>query len=255
MSDFQTKIFFEIHSGSLREGPGSFESTQKAFSSLRDLPEAAKILDVGCGPGQQSLDLAKLSNGNITAVDNYQPFLDNLLISAKNLRVDHKVDVLNKDMFNLDFNPNSFDLIWSEGAIYIIGLEKGLNEWRPFLKQSGFLAVSHISWLKDNPPEELFNFWNSEYPSITNVEKNLEIIEKCGYTIINHFTLPKSDWLENYYKPIENKLTSLKLKYRDNPEAMEVIDMEITEIDLYKKFSDYYGYEFFITKKIKSDGC
>jgi hypothetical protein len=44
-------VFFEVHSGLLREGPGDNESTKKAYFMLQDLPENPLILDIGCGPG------------------------------------------------------------------------------------------------------------------------------------------------------------------------------------------------------------
>lgn len=247
---YTLNTFFEIHSDNLREGPGSFQSTKRAFSLLNRLPDKPNILDVGCGPGQQTLDLAKLSNGTINAIDNHQPFLNALIVKRQKLDLDHRIDVLNGDMFNLGIWNSTFDLIWSEGAIYIIGFERGLIEWKPFLKLNGYIAVSHICWLKENPPKELFNFWNSEYPDITTVQVNLEIINTCGYKIIDHFTLPESDWLENYYKPIEKKLDNMQQLYKNDRTAMEVINMELSEIDLYKEYSDYYGYEFFIMQNV-----
>lgn len=249
MNDFQMQIFFEIHSENLREGPGSFESTQKAFSKISNLSERPSILDIGCGPGQQTLDLAKITTGKITAVDNSQSYLNVLISKANNLGIDKQISVINGDMFDLNFEPHSFDIIWSEGAIYIIGLEKGLCEWKSYLKKDGYMAISHLTWLKENPPEEIFNYWNEEYPDITTIENNLKVIQKCGFNIINHFTLPKSDWLENYYKLIEIKLASMKQKYQKNNEALEIINMESTEIDFYKNYSDFFGYEFFILQK------
>lgn len=248
MNDFQMQIFFEIHSGNLREGPGSFESTQKAFTQITNLPENPSILDIGCGPGQQTLDLVQITNGKITAVDNYQTYLDVLISKAQNLGLEKRIVAMNGDMFNLNFEPHSFDIIWSEGAIYIIGLEKGLSEWKSYLKNDGYMAISHLTWLKESPPKEIFDYWKEEYPEITTIKNNLKVIQKCGFNIMNHFTLPKSDWLKNYYKPLVTKLSILESKYKNNFEALEVIKMETTEIELYKKYSDYYGYEFFILK-------
>lgn len=31
-------------------------------------------------------------------------------------------------MFEMDFEPESFDLIWSEGSIYIAGFQTGLKD-------------------------------------------------------------------------------------------------------------------------------
>ena len=72
------EVFFEIHSDNPREGPGSFESTKQAFDSLTNLPLIPKILDIGCGPGKQTFDLLEMSDANIIAIDNHQPFLDTI---------------------------------------------------------------------------------------------------------------------------------------------------------------------------------
>jgi len=242
------KVFFEIHSDNPREGPGNFESTKRAFKSLSGLPDVSKILDIGCGPGKQTFDLLKMSDANIIAIDNHQPFLDTIQNKIDSEGIKDKLQVLNKDMSNLDFEQESFDAIWSEGAIYQMGFENGLNNWKKFLKPNGFIAVTEISWINENPPIDLYDFWNNAYPGIQSTKSNLEIIEKCGYKPINHFTLPESAWWD-YYNPIIKKLPGLKEKYKENKEALSVIAEEGIEIELYRKFSDFYGYVFYIMQK------
>ena len=57
-------------------------------------------------------------------------------------------------------------LIWSEGAIYNIGFERGLKEWRRFLKEGAYLAVSEASWFTEKRPAEIETFWQDAYPEI-----------------------------------------------------------------------------------------
>jgi ubiquinone/menaquinone biosynthesis C-methylase UbiE len=42
---------------------------------MTNLPAGPRILDIGCGPGKQTLDLAGLGNGSIVALDICWPFL------------------------------------------------------------------------------------------------------------------------------------------------------------------------------------
>jgi len=241
------QIFFEIHQDLPREGPGDSESTLKAFSMLAHLPRHARILDIGCGPGAQTLDLLSLGDGNIVAVDNHQPFLDQLAERTAQRGLSDRVTLVNGDMFNLDFEEGAFDLIWAEGSIFIIGFENGLRKWKPLLKQDGYLAATEAAWLRPDPPEELQGFWREEYPAIQDIEANLRVItERAGYRHIAHFTLPKSAWWTDYYEPIERKLPILWEKYKDDDEALPVLEMHQREIDLYRKYSDYYGYVFFL---------
>ena len=141
MTEKMPEIFWEIHSGLPREGPGDNESTRKAYRMLKGLPENPRILDIGCGPGMQTIELAKLSSGRIDALDSHQPFLEQLKKSAKKEGVDDIIKTVNGDMFNLSYENSSFDLVWSEGSIFVIGFEKGLREWRRLLTEKGYLVV------------------------------------------------------------------------------------------------------------------
>lgn len=244
------EIFFEIHQGLPREGPGDFESTQKAYSLLGDIPPQPLILDLGCGPGMQTLDLLKLSNGTVIAVDNHQPFLDQLQTEAEKQGVLDRVQIVHADMSALKFEKNHFDVIWAEGSAYSIGFENALSSWKPLLKQGGYLAVTEVSWLAPNPPHEVQQFWDAEYPQIQDIESNLAKIQQAGsYQEIGYFVLPESTWWTHYYTPLEPKLKTLSQKYKDNPEKLEVIELHQREIDIYRQYSDYYGYVFYIMQK------
>ncbi|WGM89063.1 MAG: class I SAM-dependent methyltransferase [Candidatus Bathyarchaeum tardum] len=243
------QVFWEIHSNLPREGPGDNESTKKAFQMLQDLPKNPHIIDIACGPGMQTIQLAKLSEGKIVALDFYQPFLEQLKANAKKEGLDDKIDTINGDMLNLNFENESFDLVWSEGAIYIIGFEKGLREWKHLLSPKGYVVVSEMSWFQPDLPEEIVEFMDMLYPAIKTVEDNLEVAKRIGYDIVNSFVLPQKSWWDNYYNWIEAKLPALKTKYKDNKEVMEHINCEETEIEMFRKYSDYYGYVFYILQK------
>ena len=239
-------VFFEVHSGLPREGPGDNESTRKAYLMLQNLPEKPRILDVGCGPGMQTIELAKLSNGRVDAVDNHQPFLEDVKKKAKNEGVSDRIRIVNGDMRALLYPNRSFYLVWSEGAIYIIGFEKGLREWKKLLKPKGYIVVSELSWLKPNPPEEVKEFFKEGYPQIKTIGENLEIARKAGYSIVGYFPIPEKSWWTNYYMPIEAKIAGMKMKYKDDKEAMQILRVEELEIDMFRKYSDCYGYVFYI---------
>ena len=241
-------IFFEIHNNLPREGPGDMECTRRAFQMIHALPEQPAILDVGCGPGMQTLDLADLTPGTIIAVDTHQPFLDKLHEAVVQRNLTGRITTMNRDMLSLDFAPGSFDLIWTEGSIYIMGFEQALEAWRPMLKNPGYLAASHITWLRPDFPDDLLAFWNEAYPDIQDIETNLDTISRCGYDSIGHFALPESAWWDHYYVPIQQKLPALYDKYRDDADALAVVQMEESEIELYRRYSSYYGYVFYVMR-------
>ena len=241
-----SEFFYELFSDIPRQGPGSDECTRKAYMSLPNLALQPNILDVGCGSGMQTLELARISRGRITALDNYQPFLDDLGRRAKSEGLDNRINILNGSMFELPFARGTFDLIWSEGAIFIIGFEKGLREWKAFIRQGGYLVVSELSWIKPDAPDELRTYLEGEYPAIKNIAQNTEIVRQADYDEVANFILPKSGWWDNFYNPLQGRINQLRHKYAGNRQALMVLDDGQLEIDMYKKYSPYYGYVFYL---------
>jgi SAM-dependent methyltransferase len=239
-------FFFEIHKDLPREGPGDTESTRRAFRRMSALPEEPVILDVGCGPGAQTLDLADLSDGVIYAVDTHQPFLDRLQAKVTELALDKRIHVLNQSMKELQFPPASFDLIWSEGAIYIMGFEEGLCKWKPLLKPGGYIAVTELTWLKPDPPVEVKEFWKTGYPDMKSLEENLDIIHACDYYLIDYFVLLNSSWTNDYYQPMKTRIGMLREQYQSDPKRLQQLDFELEETDIFNRYNEWYGYGFYI---------
>jgi SAM-dependent methyltransferase len=242
------KYFFELYDPLPRGGPGNNALTRKAYELIQDLPARPKILDLGCGPGMQTLELARLSKGEIVALDNHRPFLDKLDREAKRLKLSAYIKILNQDMSTVKFPAESFDLVWAEGALYSMGFENGLKKCREFLKKDGYLAVTELVWLKDDP-SPLAREWCQDYKDIKSIPDNLALFARNDYQMIGHFTLPVSAWLNDYYSPLQKRIDELRPKYKDNETATAVINASQAEIDNFKKCSDEVGYESFVARK------
>lgn len=245
MTRKQIAVFMELHSDMPRQGPGSAESTRRAFSLLEGLPDRPRILDVGCGPGAQTFDLARISKAEIVAVDNHPPYVEALAKTAAAEGLDDRISARTGDMFALDFPERSFDVVWAEGSIYIIGFERGLREWAPLLKTGGYVAVTEMTWLDRDAPQELTDFWLEAYPAMQDAKGNLAILERCGYEPVGHFPLPPETFWDDYYTPLEARLEELRPKYADDGEARQVLEMTEQEIDLHRRYAEYYGYVFY----------
>ena len=242
-------IFWEIHSGLPREGPGDDESTRKAFLMADALPPRARILDVGAGPGMQTMELARISDGTIVAVDTHCPFLHELRRRAQDAGVSNCVSAVNASMASLPFRSESFDLLWSEGAIYIMGFRQGLTAWKRFLAPQAYIAVTDACWLTTEIPEDVRKHW-AEYPGMTTIEITQRIIRECGYREVGHFALPDASWWNDYYHPLEQRLKALRDKYQDEPDALRQVDEAQHEIDMHRKHAHLYGYVFFVMQKM-----
>jgi len=244
-------VFYEIFEKLPRVGPGNNEFTKIAYkilASYKGFSQSPKVLDIGCGTGVQTIQLAKLMDGKIIALDNHQAFLNTLKHQSKNEGVSNKIDCLQGDMGAMDFKNESFDLIWAEGSIFILGFERGLKEWHRYLKPAGFMALSEAFWFKPTPPQELKEFWAQLSPGLLDLEGALKVINKSGYSCVGHFRLPETCWID-FYNPIEEELKVFRKKYTNDAQAFEVIEFLGKEIEMYRKYSDYYGYIFFLLQK------
>ena len=244
----QFKVFLDVQSGLPRQGPGSDDSTLRALSICSRLPDKAVVLDIGCGPGMQTLALARASDASIVAVDIHQEYLEELKMRADAAGLGERIEIVSEDMQTLSFREHSFDLIWSEGAAYIMGFENALRSWKKLLKARGYIAVSELVWLYADPPGEVAEFFCGEYPAMTDIETNLATIRSSGYELIDHFTLPDATWWENYYTPLEAKLPLLTQKYAGDSVALEIIERAKVEMGMRRRYSEVYGYEFFIAR-------
>lgn len=232
-----------------RQGPGADESTAHAYSFIPADFKQGKILDIGCGSGMQTLTLARLCPGcMITASDIHQPFLDDLILRAKKAGLDGRIVTHQASMDNLPFDEASFDIIWSEGSAFIMGLSLALRYWKKFIKPDGYLVVSDCAWFTDSPPVECKAYFGELYPGMKSKSGNEEIIRSAGYTVISSFRLPDAGWWDHYYSPLSGRMKLLKEKYADNDDAQAIIRGLEEEMDIHRKYSKEYGYLFFVLK-------
>jgi len=248
--EFDLNLICEYYSSVERQGPGSPEITIKALSFIDNLSEESRIVDIGCGTGGQTMVMAQNTSGHITGIDLFPVFIDLFNYNAKKLNLQDKVDGIVGSMDNLPFKNEELDLIWSEGAIYNIGFEKGLNEWRKFLKTGGYVAVSEGSWFTDERPTEIEEFWMDAYPEIDTIPNKVEQMQKAGYIPVATFILPEECWTEHFYAPQVSAQEVFLKKYAGNKTAKDFIANQQHETQLYYKYKEYYGYVFYIGKKI-----
>jgi len=241
-------IFSELHDNLPIDGPGRIKYTRKAFRMLPKL-DKPRILDIGCGAGAPTLELARLSQGEIIGIDINQSSLDRLNVKIEKAHLSDLVKIRNCSMFNMDFPDENFDIIWSEGSIFIAGFERGLKEWWRLLKPKGFLVVHEMVWLRPDPPQEIYVYWKGVYAGIRTVPENVAWIAASDYTLVGHFALPEDAWWILYFGPLEQRIKELRAKYASDPYALKMLDKEQREVDMYKKYYRWYSSAYFIMQK------
>jgi len=249
VDDYQ--LLIDLHKRANRQGPGGEAETEKALGlAMIDRTAPFKIADIGCGTGASTLFLARVLKAQITAVDFLQDFLEVLEDRAENMGLSEKITTLSCSMDNLPFGDEEYDVIWSEGAIYNIGFERGVKDWRRYLKAGGLLVVSEITWTTASRPSELQRHWEGEYPEIDTASSKMSVLEKNGYSPIGYFVLPEHCWLENYYRPMQNNFAEFLARNANNEEAQAIVEAEEKEISLYLKYKEYYSYGVYVARKL-----
>lgn len=249
IADFDMTLIADFFGRLPRQGPGSDEITRLALRHIGPLPDGARIADIGCGTGRQTFILARNTGARITAIDILPKFVDKLNRHARQEGLENRLTAIKASMEALPFTPETFDLIWSEGAISHIGFGRGMYEWRPFLKPGGHIAVSEFCWLTQERPAEIRKYATDNGITPATVEENLLIMEQAGYAPQAHFVLPATCWTDEYFGPISRAIAPFLDDHGHSPEATDFAERLREEIDLYDRYSDYYGYIFYIGRK------
>lgn len=239
-------IFLDIYNELPRQGPGSPQATRQALAHCSPLADDATIADIGCGPGMQTITLVENTSANIIGVDFHAQYLVQLDARAHTLGLQNRITTLQADMNHLPFAPQSLDLIWSEGAVYIIGVSDALTTWKPFLKPAGIVAFTEIAWIKDNPPTPIRDYWTENYSQMASTDEKLAEIQAAGYDPVAHFALSAGDWWTHYYAPLEARLPTMSEKYATSPLGQSIIAETRRELSMHRQYSEYYSYVFFV---------
>ncbi|MEN0061273.1 MAG: class I SAM-dependent methyltransferase [Myxococcota bacterium] len=235
--------FFRLHRGLLREGPGDSESTARALFSIPALPYRPRVLDLGCGPGTPTLDLARLlPSARITAVDLHQPFLDVLDARAAAEGFRDRISTVRGDLRDPPVTDPA-DLIWAEGSAYLFGFERAMLEWPTLLTNGGAIALTEPVKLVDPLPTQVAAVW-ADYPDLQPIEVRRKQVAQAGLVLHDLFVLdPETAW-RPYYDPLQSRIHDLR------PGADEalvaVLDEAQAEIDAFWAHPEAVGYAFFV---------
>ena len=137
----------------------------------------------------------------------------------------------------------------SEGAIFVLGVTRALRLWRPLLRPGGRLAFTEVTWLEANPPAEAVAFFQEVSPGIATLEENCQRAASRGFELLDTFPLRAEDWWTEFYTPLRARIASLQPELPNQPELAAVVTATEREIDLFARYSDYYGYVFYVLRK------
>jgi SAM-dependent methyltransferase len=207
---------------------GKFKQfTRRAFHLLPKM-DKFRVLDIGCGSGAPTLEIAGLSNAEIIGIDVDQNALDKLSTKLEKTGFSSKIRIMNCSLYDVDFPDDHFDVLWEEGVIHILDLKKSLKMCNKILKPNGFfVSLESIKWYEDK-----FNTF-SEF----------------GFKLVDQFLLPEEYWWTDYYIPLEKRLKELREKY-NNPADLKKLERYDNEVKMVKKNPKEFDCGFYIFQKI-----
>ncbi len=78
-------------------------------------------------------------------------------------------------------------------------------------------------------------------------------IHDCGFEIVGNFALPDEAWWDDFYTPMEARIVELRSKYAGDHEELTILDQIAAEPEMHRRYSDFYGYEFFVVRRPAQD--
>jgi 2-polyprenyl-3-methyl-5-hydroxy-6-metoxy-1,4-benzoquinol methylase len=100
-------------------------------------PGASRVLDVGCGDGILSADLADAGVLEVVGLDLDQPVLDR----ARALHGDTRIQWLKGDVLEVDLEPESFDAVVSVAVLHHMDAARSLNRFAQLVRRGGTVVV------------------------------------------------------------------------------------------------------------------
>ncbi len=187
-----------------------------------------RILDIGCGSGVPTMELARLGQGEVIGIDIDQPALDKLTRRIREAGFSNRVKAVNCSVLDMAFPDESFDIVWSEGSIFVVGFNRGVQEWKRFLKPNGFMVI---------------------HDEKGNVEGKLEEISECGYKLLGYFILSADTWWTEYFAPLEKLVAKSQTSCADDPHTLAELNQARSELEMFKNDPESNSSVYFVMQK------
>ena len=236
------ELFWAVHTDLPREGVGS-DATTRALLAAAPAP-GRRALDLGCGPGASSLVLAA-EGFHVLAVDTHPPFLRRLRTAAVAGGLAGRVTPVRAAMGALPVPDGTVDLLWCEGAAYLLGVDEALTAWRRVLVPRGVAVLTDAGWTATPPSPAVREFW-SAYPAMRSAGATAAAAEAAGYEVLAVRQLPESDWEDEYHVPMAARLAELAGRPDVDPAALAA---HRAEIDLRRDHAAEYAYWAYVLRR------
>ena len=208
-----------------RAGPGDAASLERA---VQGLTPGARVLDAGCGVGADTGALLALGF-EVTALEASEVF------AAEVARRHPGARVVVGDMLAPPEGP--YDLIWSAGAVYNVGVAAALQAWRGVLAPGGKVAFSDLCKRVAVLPPDCAAYWASEGLVLRDAATLEAEVAAAGYRVTGADWVSDQGWAD-YYEPLD-------LALADCPEA-DLVAAFRAEIANWRAHGETFGYRMMV---------
>ncbi|MDI6602621.1 MAG: methyltransferase domain-containing protein [Patescibacteria group bacterium] len=169
--------------------PEKLESFRFLYKILKENCRDKIILDYGCGNGIHSIPLAKMGAKKVIGIDLSEKSLEIARERAEREELEEKVEFISMDCEKMDFQDNSFDIVFDGGTFSSLDLQKAYPELFRILKPEGLLIG--IETFGHNP--------------VTNLKRRVNRLvgKRTSWATEHIFRMEDLEKAKNYFNKIE----------------------------------------------------
>jgi ubiquinone/menaquinone biosynthesis C-methylase UbiE len=173
------------------------------------LARDAHILDLGCGAGMTTVDMARRGY-TVEAVDSVEAMIGLTRQNALEFGVEKQIHAAVMDVFNLQFPDQTFDLVIALGvAPWLADLNRALKEISRVLAPGGYVLINADNRWRLNHLLDPF-----EFPPLTGLKDRLRLfLEKAGLWKFSNLPRTKRHTVEEFDTLLEAACL-IKLKHQ-----------------------------------------
>jgi cyclopropane fatty-acyl-phospholipid synthase-like methyltransferase len=200
--------------------------TRRTFARLPPL-DRPRILDIGCGQGLQTMELARLSGGEVVGID-----IDEAAVAQFRRRLEptdlrERISLRTKSLFDPGLAEQSFDILWEEGVMHLLEPEMSFAACHRLLKTRGYLVMHEtLDWF----------------------DATSERIPEWGFAIRDRCPLPTHYWWTDYGAPLERRIQHFRAEHGDAAASPE-LTRYANEAAMIREDPDRFDCGFFILQR------
>ena len=176
-------------------------------------------------------------------VDGFEQIEDFVTAANDRFRQDARVSVIRASMARLG---GPYDLIWSAGAVYFLGVGPALMAWRDALSDAGVVAFSHPAFWQGAASSAARAFWGGD-PCASDAETRAEIAA-VGYGVIGARRVTDEAW-HAYYGPLLAHCDALEAKGMTEAVADAVANTR-SQAARWREVRDETGYMLYVVRPL-----